>query len=95
MMLTIERLQFLCFLSRLKVKQQQEAALLQSLEEILKWSKQLQEVNTENIDETLSPLGMTLEMVEDKATKGLSEGEIFGNAPFCEAGFFVVPKVIE
>lgn len=62
---------------------------------ILKWIEQLQEVNTDGVEQMTSVAEMQLPMRKDKVTDGNMPEKVLKNAPANEYGCFVVPKVVE
>jgi aspartyl-tRNA(Asn)/glutamyl-tRNA(Gln) amidotransferase subunit C len=82
-------------LARLQVKPEEEAALLASMENVLTWMEQLNEVDTNGVE----PLTHITEAVnnwrEDVAANLLSSEEGLKNAPSHDGIYFKVPKVIE
>ena len=70
--------------------------IVPQLTNILQWVEQLSEVNTDGVEPMASPVGdhATPER-RDIVTDGQIEEDILSNAPETNAGFFVVPKVVE
>jgi aspartyl-tRNA(Asn)/glutamyl-tRNA(Gln) amidotransferase subunit C len=90
-----ESLKKIAHLAKLHVKPEEEAALLTSMDNVLTWMEQLNEIDTENVE----PLTHIMEEVnnwrEDKGNNSLSREEALSNAPSKNSTYIMVPKVIE
>ena len=62
---------------------------------ILDWIEQLDEVDTDGVEPMTSRGAAGLPLREDVVTDGGDPEKVLANAPEAEAGFFVVPKVVE
>jgi aspartyl-tRNA(Asn)/glutamyl-tRNA(Gln) amidotransferase subunit C len=82
-------------LARIKVTDAEARALEGELSGILDWVKQLDEVDTENVEPMARVTPMRLKMRADKVGDGEIADDIVANAPAREDHFFVVPKVVE
>ena len=82
-------------LARIKVTDAEAKALETELSGILDWVKQLDEVDTSNVEPMTRVVAMTLKMREDRVNDGEIADDIVANAPAREEHFFVVPKVVE
>lgn len=90
---TIQNLSKLC---RIKCTEEEQEALLGSMQKILNYVEQLQEIDTENV----KPLNHVLSDVvnverEDKVEKILPREELLKNAPDQIGGLIRVPTVIK
>ena len=52
-------------------------------------------MNTDSIEPMLSVFNESMQMREDKAESNFDNSQILDNSPESNAGFFVVPKVVE
>lgn len=90
-----EALLKIAHLARLEVKPEEEAELLASMESVLTWMEQLDEVDTEGVE----PLTHMSEEVNnwrnDVAQNTLSREKGLENAPSQDGTYIKVPKVIE
>lgn len=90
-----ESLQKIAHLARLEVKPEEEAEMLSSLNSVLTWMEELNEIDTENV----KPLThITLEinaLREDKVIPNISREQGLKNAPKQDGEYFRVPKVME
>jgi len=82
-------------LARIKVTDSEATALTAELSAILGWMKQLDEVDTREVEPMTRVVATTLKMREDEVTEGDDRAAILANAPMHDKGFFVVPKVVE
>ena len=82
-------------LARLRVTEEEVAALQGELSGILDWIEQLDEVDTSVVEPLTRVIPMTLKKRADKVTDGEIEEQILANAPVREGPFFAVPKVVE
>ncbi len=90
-----ESLHKIAHLARLEVKPEEEEALLESMENVLTWMEQLNELDTTGV----APLTHVTDEVnnwrEDVAQNALSRAEGLQNAPSHDEQYLKVPKVIE
>jgi aspartyl-tRNA(Asn)/glutamyl-tRNA(Gln) amidotransferase subunit C len=82
-------------LARIKVTDAEAKALEVELSAILDWIRQLDEVDTSQVEPMTRVVAMTLKMRKDEVTDGEIGEAILENAPMREKHFFVVPKVVE
>jgi len=87
-------------LARIKVTDEEIAAMVSELNGILAWVEQLGEVNVEGIAPMTAVIPNKQRLREDivnadPLTGGDVQGKVLSNAPAGEHGFFGVPKVIE
>ncbi len=81
-------------LARLELAEARVSAMACELNGILAWIEQLEEVDIEGVAPMMSTVERrSLPMREDVVTDGGDPAAILKNAPKCEAGLFVVPKV--
>lgn len=90
-----ETLHKIAHLARLEVKPDEEAALLNSLNGVLTWMEQLNEVDTTGV-EPLTHMSAEVNVLrEDIAGNHLPREQALSNAPQHDEQFFEVPKVLE
>ena len=82
-------------LARIKVSDAEAKGLEKELSGILDWVKQLDEVDTRNVEPMSAVTPMRLKMRADKVGDGEIADDIVANAPVREDHLFVVPKVVE
>jgi aspartyl-tRNA(Asn)/glutamyl-tRNA(Gln) amidotransferase subunit C len=90
-----EQLHKIAHLARLEMPESAEKELMDSLNSVLTWMEELNEINTDNV----APLThMSLEMNalrEDKVIPNISREQGLKNAPKQDGEYFRVPKVME
>jgi aspartyl-tRNA(Asn)/glutamyl-tRNA(Gln) amidotransferase subunit C len=82
-------------LARLATTEEEVAALVPELNNILGWIEQLGEVDTDGIEPLAAVIPNKLRLRDDAITDGNIRDKVLANAPQAEHGFFAVPKVIE
>lgn len=82
-------------LARLKLEEEDIEGLKRDLNNILNYIDKLSELNTLDIEPTSHALNVVNVLREDVVKKGLSEEEVFKNAPESAFSHFRVPRVIE
>ena len=82
-------------LAHIALSEEDKAHFGQEIDRILQWVEQLQEVNTDNVEQMTSAIGVKLPKRKDEVTDGHCRDAILANAPDSEYGCFSVPKVIE
>jgi aspartyl-tRNA(Asn)/glutamyl-tRNA(Gln) amidotransferase subunit C len=82
-------------LARIKITETEAKGLVGELSGILDWVKQLDEVDTKNVEPMTSVVAISMRLRDDKVTDGEIAGQVTKNAPKSEDHFFVVPKVVE
>jgi aspartyl-tRNA(Asn)/glutamyl-tRNA(Gln) amidotransferase subunit C len=95
MLVDHDTLQKIAHLARLEVHPDEEAELLNSLNGVLTWMEQLNEVDTTGV-EPLMHISPDLNVLrEDVVAHQLPREQALVNAPQHEGPFFQVPKVLE
>ena len=82
-------------LARIKVTDEEAKGLEAELSGILDWVKQLDEVDTKNVEPMTRVVPIAMKQRTDKVTDGEKADDVIRNAPLTEDHFFVVPKVVE
>lgn len=82
-------------LARIKVSEDEVAAMVPELNGILAWVEQLGEVDVAGVEPMTAVIPNHLRLREDAVTDGGIRDAVLANAPAPEHGFFGVPKVIE
>ena len=85
----------LAHLARLELKPGEEEALLASLENVLTWMEQLDELDTEGVEPLTHVTGEVNNWREDEAENRLTRQQALANAPRQDGTYLKVPKVIE
>lgn len=82
-------------LARLRLTEDEIGLLQKDLNSILEYINKLQQLDTSNIPPTSHVLDIINVFREDEVKKGLTEDEVFKNAPDYEQSHFKVPRVVE
>lgn len=90
-----ETLQKIAHLARLEVKPDEEADLINSLNGVLTWMEQLNEVDTTGVEPLTHISAETNVLRDDVVGNQLSREKALSNAPQHDEKFFEVPKVLE
>jgi len=90
-----DSLKKIAHLARLHVKPEEEAALLNSMDNVLTWMEQLNEIDTEGVEPLTHIMDEVNSWREDSANNSLSREEALSNAPSQDGVYIKVPKVIE
>ena len=90
-----ESLKKIAHLARLEIKPEEENAILSSMDSVLTWMDQLNEVNTEGIEPLTHIMDEVNNWREDVGINSLSREEALSNAPLKNSTYIMVPKVIE
>lgn len=90
-----EALQKIAHLARLDVRPEEEAELLNSLNGVLTWMEQLNEVDTTGVEPLTHISSETNVLRDDVVGNHLPRQQALANAPQHDEQFFEVPKVLE
>lgn len=82
-------------LARLRLTEDEIELLQKDLNSILEYINKLQQLDTSNITPTSHVLDIINVFREDEVKNGLTEDEVFKNAPDYEHSHFKVPRVVE
>ena len=82
-------------LARIAVTDGEAEQLKGSLNAILGFVEQLNEVDIEGVEPMVSVVPIAMKKREDEVTDGGIPDKVTGNAPASDDHFFVVPKVVE
>lgn len=94
MKLTLQEVEHIADLARLKLTRAEKGQYAAQLSDILDYAARLDELDTEHIPPTASVQDIPLRLREDEARPGLSQKEILGNASETQDGQFKVPPVL-
>ncbi|GAB3251284.1 Asp-tRNA(Asn)/Glu-tRNA(Gln) amidotransferase subunit GatC [Larkinella harenae] len=90
-----ETLHKIAHLARLDVRPEEEQPLIESLNDVLTWMEQLNEIDTRGV-EPLTHISAELNVLrEDVVANQLPREQALQNAPDKTGEYFLVPKVIE
>jgi len=82
-------------LARIRMSDEEVAAMVPELNGILGWVEQLGEVDVSGVEPMTAVIPNRLRLRDDVVTDGGIRDKVLANAPAPEHGFFGVPKVIE
>lgn len=82
-------------LARIRTTESEEETLAKELNNILAMISELNAVDTTGVEPLTSVIDMNLPQRPDEVSDGNMQEKILQNAPESQAGFFVVPKVVE
>ena len=82
-------------LARIRVSEEQQAALAGELSNILGWVEQLGELETEGVEPMTSVVAVKPTLRADEVDDGDCAAKVLANAPEGTEQFFAVPKVVE
>ena len=82
-------------LARIRITEEEGAALTGELCNILEWVEQLGELESEDVPPMTSVVARELPLRADEVSEGGEAEAIVKNAPEPAHGFFTVPKVVE
>ncbi|MCB1531417.1 MAG: Asp-tRNA(Asn)/Glu-tRNA(Gln) amidotransferase subunit GatC [Alphaproteobacteria bacterium] len=82
-------------LARLKMEDDELERRAESINGILQWMEQLNEVDTDNVEPLRNVADIELALREDVMNDGGYPDKVLSNAPEETQGFYVVPKVVE
>lgn len=91
---TSEQVEHVANLARLEVSQDEVNEFTKSLEKILNFAGQLDEVDTDNVEPTFHVLDLQNVLREDKSELGIPQEQALLNAKEKEAGQFKVPAIM-
>jgi aspartyl-tRNA(Asn)/glutamyl-tRNA(Gln) amidotransferase subunit C len=93
--LTKDQVQHIATLARLKLAESEFDDVVAKLSRIVAFVDQLQSAPTDDVLPMAHPLNMTQRLRADTVTEANQRDVIQRNAPQTEAGYYLVPKVIE
>jgi aspartyl-tRNA(Asn)/glutamyl-tRNA(Gln) amidotransferase subunit C len=95
MTLTLEEVEHIAGLARLKLTDEEKARYREQLSAILDYAARLQSLDTSGIPPTSSVLPPRTVLRADEPKPGLTREELLANAPDTAEGQFRVPPVLE
>lgn len=95
MKVTEQDIQTVASLSRLKIRLEESAEVIDNLNKILTYVENLNSIDTANIEPTTYALPMQNVFRKDEVKPSLDRDLALSNAPLKEDGYFKVPRVLE
>ncbi|MFU0824746.1 Asp-tRNA(Asn)/Glu-tRNA(Gln) amidotransferase subunit GatC [Clostridium sp.] len=81
-------------LSNLNFGEKEEEKIIKDLEQILKYMEKLNELDTDNVEETVNPYYMENNFRDDEIETSLHIENVIENAPNSKNEYILVPRVI-
>jgi len=94
MSVTLDDLEKIAQLARLKLKEDDKEKFLDQVNQILKYVEKLNEVDTQGVEPLSHSMDLVNVMREDIEKQSLSQKDALANAPAKNDRFFRVPKVV-
>ncbi len=95
MPISIEDVDKIAALAKLKFSDEEKQKLAKQLDQIVAYVEKLNELDTESIEPTYHVIDLKNVFREDKVEPWLTQEEALQNAPAKKHGYFSVPKVIK
>ena len=93
--LSLEEVEHVALLARLRLTDEEKQRLTQDLNVILAQFEILQQLDTETVPPTAHAIPLRNVFREDSPRPSLPRDEIFSEAPEARDEFFVVPRIVE
>ena len=94
MSITIEQVEHVAQLAKLRLSEREKTEYTQQLGDVLTYIEKLEELDTSNVKPLSHVMDLTNAFREDTPEDSLSSDEALSNAPETDGKFFIVPKVI-
>jgi aspartyl-tRNA(Asn)/glutamyl-tRNA(Gln) amidotransferase subunit C len=95
MSISLEEVEHISELARLKLTPEEKTRFQEQLSAILDYANRLQELDTAHISPTFSVLSSYSALRSDCSQPGLQKGDLLRNAPQIEQDQFRVPPILE
>jgi aspartyl-tRNA(Asn)/glutamyl-tRNA(Gln) amidotransferase subunit C len=95
MSISVEEVQYIAALARLRFSEEEQQQLAEQMSTMLDYVDQLNELDTSGVPPMSHVLDLHNVFREDKAQQRISHEEALQNAPDADGDFFRVPKVID
>lgn len=93
--ITIEQVEHIANLARLRFSEEEKKKLTEHLGKILEYIDQLNKLNTDDVEPTSHAIPVKNVAREDVVKQSFKQDEALANAPSPVDGLFEVPKIIE
>lgn len=90
-----KQVDYVAKLARLEFSEDEKEKFVHDFNNILQFVEQLKEVDTENVEISITNYPMFNVLREDIVEKSMNREDALLNAPDKENGYFKVPKVVE
>lgn len=95
MALTLDEVEHIAALARLRLTAEEKARFREQLSAILDYMARLRKVDTSAIEPTATVLPLRTVLRPDEVTPSLTPEELLANAPAAEAQMFRVPPILD
>lgn len=95
MKVTEKDIKIVASLSRLSIREEESAEVIEQLDKFLTYVENLQSIDTAKIEPTTYALPMQNVFRADEVKESLDRELALSNAPLKEDGYFKVPRVLE
>ena len=95
MNITKKDVEYAAALARLELSEEEKDKYAEQLNVILEYVNQLNDINTEGVEESSHSIPLTNVTREDVVGQSLDRVKVLKNAPEQDRGCFKVPKIIE
>lgn len=95
MTLSLEEIEHIADLARLRLTDEEKARYREQLSAVLDYMDKLRQVDTAHIEPTATVLPLRTVLRPDVARPSLSPHELLSNAPAAKGGMFHVPPILE
>ena len=94
MAISVKDVEHIGSLACIELSEQEKERFASQFNSILDYFRELDGLNTENVEPTYHVIGLTNVFREDVATEGLSREDVLKNAPRSEKGFVKGPRIV-
>jgi aspartyl-tRNA(Asn)/glutamyl-tRNA(Gln) amidotransferase subunit C len=95
MKITVEEIERVAVLARLRLTAEEKSQLTQQLDDILEYMDKLNQLDTTHVEPFRQELDTANALREDAVTNQPNSKALLANAPDRDGTFFKVPKIIE
>jgi aspartyl-tRNA(Asn)/glutamyl-tRNA(Gln) amidotransferase subunit C len=94
MAISVKDVEHIGSLACIELNEQEKERFAKQFNSILDYFKELDGLNTENVEPTYHVIGLTNVFREDIADEGLSQEAVLKNAPKSEKGYIKGPRIV-
>jgi aspartyl-tRNA(Asn)/glutamyl-tRNA(Gln) amidotransferase subunit C len=95
MSVTIEEVRHIAKLARLRLTEEEEAAMSSQLSQILDYVEQLNELDLTGVEPMSHVLDLVNAMRDDEVEQRITHEQALRNAPAADSDYFRVPRFVE
>jgi aspartyl-tRNA(Asn)/glutamyl-tRNA(Gln) amidotransferase subunit C len=95
MKITVEEVERVAVLARLRLTAEEKSQLTQQLDDILEYMEKLNQLDTAQVEPFTQSIDTANQLREDAVTNQPNPEVLLANAPDRDGTFFKVPKIIE